>query len=1262
MATINAISVALFNAAAGGYSAEMTANGAAFANAVGPVLEKDISTDALFVEHLLGNLGVTSTSAVYAQAKAAVAGLVTAKGRLGATVDAVDFLKAQEGSTSAYASIAADFAAKVNKAALFTAANATERDITKLVSAITGVDTDAAAISAAAAAATAAAEAKAAAAAISAATAAAAAAATAAAEAKAAAEKVAADAAAAAKTAADAAAATAAATAKAAAEKVAADAAAAAKTAADAAAATAAATAAAEAKAAAEKVAADAAAAAKTAADAAAATAAATAAAEAKAAAEKVAADAAAAAKTAADAAAATAAAEAKAAADAAATKAAADLAAVDNTTYASEQAALDAANAAAATAAAAAKAEADAAATKAAADLAAANATITSLKNPAGEATALTTDTDIAFGVSGGNDSFTATDLTFNTEDLIVDGNGTDKDTLTLNVVTKGVNSISATPVVAGFENFVVNFAGFGTATLDATNIRGAAITVNQTQTGGSTAATVNSVGTGLTVSTGSTITGTVTIDGVDAGDITLNTAGTTIVVADGGTLDDVTITSTGGSSSTAVGVDTDADGDLNVTASATGDLNIDAVAATTVVATNTAGAINARTGGSGDDLTAATSITLTAKDEIIIDTKAAKSVTLSAGGTTTDSSVIDNGDVLVTANLSGNGAAVDFDLTGADKVSTINFTGSQNVRAIVSAADIDGLTGDKLTITDKSTGTSTLQLGTAVGNAVLTSAVVDVVDLAIDNKGKAITLASGQTLLVSTDQTSAGTTTIDGADASASTNELTINLYDGDSTDSGAVDLDVVTFTDLNAVVINANIDTKVASRLDTLDGSADNTSITINAGSKGLTIEGTNTIGTGALVVNSSGAVTMSSVGLTAGSFTSSGAGAVTWDNIDSDTTASVTTDSGKDALTLVGSGTSVSISTGSGDDTVTISNKGDATAERSISIDMGAGTLDTVVFADKADMTATGASFTMTNVERLDFDGAVTIGAAAVTGKSYIVKNTATAEAVVTVELATATRTVDLSSLEIDTASITAANDRFVITGSGSNSLTLTGATAAVNYITGGDSDDLITGGLEADQLTGGKGGDSFVAGEGKDGVYGGAGADVIDLTESSSVADVIVIAAIDNGSAVGAAGGTFSNYDTIVGFKAGTDKLVFDSGTVDFNTTVATAIVDTKETAQLKAGTAATAAVNDITLSNYTSVDQVVNFIADAGTSLSFTASKTNLLAVTLGTGTSGTTVIYGIVNDATAAVAATEIYLIGTVNGVLTLADDFVYA
>lgn len=153
MASINALSVALFNAAAGGYAAEMSANPAGFANAVGPILEKDISTDALFVDHLLANLGVASSSSVYEQAKAAVTGLVTAKGRAGAAIDAIDFLKAQEGGTSPYAVIAATFAAKVNQATLFTAANSTERDITKLISGVTGVDTDVAATNVAVAAA-----------------------------------------------------------------------------------------------------------------------------------------------------------------------------------------------------------------------------------------------------------------------------------------------------------------------------------------------------------------------------------------------------------------------------------------------------------------------------------------------------------------------------------------------------------------------------------------------------------------------------------------------------------------------------------------------------------------------------------------------------------------------------------------------------------------------------------------------------------------------------------------------------------------------------------------------------------------------------------------------------------------------------------------------------------------------------------------------------------------------------------------------------
>ena len=58
MATPNAIAVALFNAAAGGYTAQIAADPNSLANAVGMILEKDISNDALFVQQMLNKQSV----------------------------------------------------------------------------------------------------------------------------------------------------------------------------------------------------------------------------------------------------------------------------------------------------------------------------------------------------------------------------------------------------------------------------------------------------------------------------------------------------------------------------------------------------------------------------------------------------------------------------------------------------------------------------------------------------------------------------------------------------------------------------------------------------------------------------------------------------------------------------------------------------------------------------------------------------------------------------------------------------------------------------------------------------------------------------------------------------------------------------------------------------------------------------------------------------------------------------------------------------
>ena len=146
MATVNAISVALFNAAAAGYSNQIAKDTNSLANAVGLILEQDIATDAQFVEHLLTNLGVVRSMSVYSGAKNALDELVFSIGRGQATTVAIDFLKAQEGAANDYGLVALNFAIKVNSATQYSSANPNERDVTKLVGVLTGVDTDQVAI------------------------------------------------------------------------------------------------------------------------------------------------------------------------------------------------------------------------------------------------------------------------------------------------------------------------------------------------------------------------------------------------------------------------------------------------------------------------------------------------------------------------------------------------------------------------------------------------------------------------------------------------------------------------------------------------------------------------------------------------------------------------------------------------------------------------------------------------------------------------------------------------------------------------------------------------------------------------------------------------------------------------------------------------------------------------------------------------------------------------------------------------------------
>ena len=105
-----------------------------------------------------------------------------------------------------------------------------------------------------------------------------------------------------------------------------------------------------------------------------------------------------------------------------------------------------------------------------------------------------------------------------------------------------------------------------------------------------------------------------------------------------------------------------------------------------------------------------------------------------------------------------------------------------------------------------------------------------------------------------------------LDGADATASSNTATLILDDGVTTANAAVDATALTFTDLSAVTIDVSKDsfhgTYTASAINGMTGTADNTSVTINAGANGVTLVGTHDLsgatGGGALTINSDGAV--------------------------------------------------------------------------------------------------------------------------------------------------------------------------------------------------------------------------------------------------------------------------------------------------------------------------------------------------------------------------------------------------------------------
>ena len=1175
MATVNAISVALFNAAAGGYSSQMSKDTNSIANAVGMILERDISTDAQFVDHVLANLGVQTSMSIYSEAKRAFDNLIFTVGRGAATVIAIDFLKANEGAPNEYGVVALNFALKVNAATQYSASFPGERDITKLVAVITGVDTDQIAINNALAV-------------VNPSFATNLTAAIAAAEAKAAAEKAAEIAAlkvvndAAAKNAAD----KAAADLKAATDKAIVDAAAT--------------------KVITDKALADARAALKAAED------------KAAEAAIKAVTDKATAVatvdKATDNAAAITAYLKAAAAVSGvtgsdtmtdsqllAAIKASdnqvvagtvdkatdnpqaitaylrasasalgvsgtstmvdADLITAiktsnDPAVTAAQKAIGDAAQTAAVAAqkttsdnaAAALKLITDAAAAKAAADLKAVTDQLNTVQNLAGSTTSLSTGNDTVMGVSGGNDTVTASYTTYGSDDVIVDTSTTDRDVLSLSTV----EDIIATPVIVGFENINVNvssvFAGaVGVTTLgfNADNIRNGSLNFDATN--------VASVVTDLSVTnvanlmslTSSLRYTSVNINGDANANITYSGLPTTLVVESAsGSLNNVTLTNT---KTTAGTISTDATGTVTITTAA--DTTVTASTASTVNVTSSAQAtLSANT---------ADTVIVLSNEEALVTANAAESVTIFAGDgiDTTSTSAIDSTLTSsnlnnITVNVQGRTAATVLNINAAPTVNQLNVSGTQNVSIKVGLDDIDGLgtattdTADDnlLTVNNTSSGTVTILVTTTGGDADFSSANVTNIQLDANlGPNDDLTVTSNASVVSAFDQTN--DLEIKAKNPAATNNTVRISIKDDVATGVTGDLAGGITLTNFATATLTNN-DASNAAGLGAV--AASGTTLTIASGVQGFVASSSINLGVGTLKVTGTAPVDLGSAVTAA-------------DVAGADSTGVIT-------LGLVGVGTVGTVVTGGGADVITIKTAARTTGDYSINTGSGNDNLvlqfvegftwngglgyDTLKMDSTFDLT--GQTISMSNVDAIELDTTnngtetLTITAAAFnTNPSFTLLGGGTnADNLIVTGLETAD-TINASAVSVEV---------------GEAFLTLNGNGGA-DTITGSEFADIINGGAGADVMNGGNYADTYifntsdvVSGESIFEASTGTGTDTVSVVTTTDFS-TITAASFDEIEAITVAAGqtvTFTSAQLtgesiVLTGSSGTESLIVNVG-------------------------------------------------------------------------------------------------------------------
>jgi hypothetical protein len=782
----------------------------------------------------------------------------------------------------------------------------------------------------------------------------------------------------------------------------------------------------------------------------------------------------------------------------------------------------------------------------------------------------------------TAGNDTFTGNATFYTAGDSIVDGFTTDADTYTLTVsaanasanntftggnaagggVEIGPNITNVETVnmnvgsTAALEISAQNMTGVSNLTITKTNVvvGGTEITGNKalvvfgldasdvatvTAGAGTTTMNVTQVTKAGTTVNADAASGNVTV----AGAATVNAAGAgtgdavAMTVLSNATEDAKAVTVTTGAENVNLGAFT---GTISVTGAATKSTDLAGAAGGVTVnilgEAGTAGSAN-----TGVDITGIDSSGATVTTSYAGTSTAPGAIQLTGSAATTDVATVSavgfnsldlNTTAIETVNLSGNGAAATYTITGQ----------AASVYA-ASGANAVNLAGNEAMFAGKTiTGVNTIDLtaGTAgtVAAGLWTSTKVD---LGFDNQGNAITVGSNANYEITNDQTT-------GLD------------FDFSATANGAV---TITAGDDNGT--SATVGTIGMNAVDANAGATSTGTVTIEASIANVT--GT-TLTAGALqaiVVTGDEDVNFSGV-VTGGSFSAiDSTGIITLSGLTTGV-ATVSTGAGNDAITINSGTTNHSISTYGGNDTVTVTatqNGNIVTGDGNDTINVddvtgayvvvaGNGT-DTVVLSGDADAVLNAG----TGADTLRVDGTAAIqNNANATISGFTVFDLDAALTLNSAQWANNSSTAQISS--------GSSNGTLTLGGTGTDTVGITIDASNLTAETAGTTNVVSINGtaLLADTLTGGALNETFNLGTGDDSLEGGStGTDTIVLADNADV-DGAGLSGDNSTGMVINMGGTALEEATVTGststhFAEGLTQLSAGQGTFNFANAAAT---------------------------------------------------------------------------------------------------------